>query len=93
MCLPVTLGSPPHESEVPAITKDVSVAGIYIHAESGDLTVGAQSEFVLLLPGEVTLGESIRVHCKGRVVRVDARESGGGGVALQIESYQFLGMA
>jgi hypothetical protein len=43
------------------------------------------------LPPEITLTESIRVQCKGRVVRVEnARADGKLAVAAVIEEYEFL---
>jgi hypothetical protein len=45
----------------------------------------------LTLPPEITLTESIRVHCKGKVVRVDPQAGGGRvGIAAVIERYEFL---
>jgi hypothetical protein len=45
----------------------------------------------LTLPPEITLTESIRVQCKGRVVRVeDSSDDGRVGVAAVIDEYQFL---
>jgi PilZ domain len=91
--LPVALRSATQEFNIRGITRDVSKAGAYVYAETGDFTEGASVELILVLPGEVTLAEAIRVLCKARVVRVNTRQSGGVGVALQIDSYEFLGMA
>ena len=74
--------------EQDAQTKDVSARGVYFFVDS-DLAEGSDVEFTLTLPPEITLTESIRVRCKGRVVRVD--ESGPRvGVAAVIEQYEFL---
>ena len=35
------------------------------------IAAGSSIEFTLILPPEITLTESIRVRCKGKVVRVD----------------------
>ncbi len=44
----------------------------------------------MTLPPEITLAESIRVRCTGKILRVDktAKEQG---VAVAIEQYDFLG--
>ena len=44
----------------------------------------------MTLPPEITLTESIRVQCKGRVVRVDGNSGGRMAVAAVIEEYEFL---
>ena len=70
--------------------RDVSARGISFYVESA-MTQGAQIGFTLTLPPEITLTESIRVQCKGRVVRVeDAISDGRVGVAAVIDEYQFL---
>ena len=53
--------------------------------------VGSPIGLTLTLPPEITLTESIRVQCKGRVVRVeDTRDDGKVTVAAVIEEYEFL---
>jgi hypothetical protein len=52
---------------------------------------GSPIGFTLTLPPEITLTESIRVQCKGRVVRVDGITNDGKmAVAAVIEEYEFL---
>jgi hypothetical protein len=70
--------------------RDVSARGICFFLESA-VAQGAPIAFTLTLPPEITLTDSIRVHCKGRVVRVE--EPGVNGrlaVAAVIEEYEFL---
>ena len=50
---------------------------------------GSVIEFTLTLPPEITLTESIRVRCKGKVVRVDDGD-GKVAVAAVIDEYEFL---
>jgi hypothetical protein len=74
----------------PAQIRDVSARGICFYLES-TVTEGSPIEFTLTLPPEITLTESIRVQCKGRVVRVEnGREDGKLAVAAVIEEYEFL---
>ncbi|HTW31844.1 MAG TPA: PilZ domain-containing protein [Candidatus Sulfotelmatobacter sp.] len=74
----------------PAQIRDVSARGICFYLDSAvekDSPIG----FTLTLPPEITLTESIRVQCKGRVVRVDdASDNGKVTVAAVIEEYEFL---
>ena len=71
-------------------TKDVSARGICFFVESG-IQAGSPIDFTLTLPPEITLSESIRVHCKGRVVRVEGGvPTGKMAVAAVIEEYEFL---
>jgi len=70
--------------------RDVSARGICFHVDSA-MEQGAPIGFTLTLPPEITLTESIRVQCKGHVVRVeDGTENGKMVVAAVIEEYEFL---
>jgi PilZ domain len=74
----------------PAQLRDVSARGICFYLES-EVAQGSQIGFTLTLPPEITLTESIRVQCKGRVVRVEnGRADGKLAVAAVIEEYEFL---
>lgn len=70
--------------------RDVSARGISFYLDS-PIESGSSIGFTLTLPPEITLTESIRVQCKGRVVRVDGSNNGGQmAVAAIIEEYEFL---
>ena len=88
--LPVTVRYGEDSDEHSAQTRDVSARGICFYVDSG-IQAGSLIDFTLTLPPEITLTESIRVRCKGRVVRV---ESGGTNskmaVAAVIDEYEFL---
>jgi hypothetical protein len=76
--------------EKTAQTRDVSARGICFFVDSA-IAAGAAIEFTLTLPPEITLTESIRVRCKGKVVRVDEGDSDGRiAVAAVIDEYEFL---
>jgi hypothetical protein len=78
------------EQEKAAQTRDVSARGICFYLDSA-IATGSAIEFTLTLPPEITLTESIRVKCKGRVVRVDDATPGGKvAVAAVIDEYEFL---
>lgn len=77
-------------SNEPAQIRDVSARGICFYVDSA-ITKGTPIGFTLTLPPEITLTESIRVQCKGRVVRVeDSEPNGKVTVAAVIDEYEFL---
>jgi hypothetical protein len=86
--VPVTVD---HDNAVHAAQiRDVSARGISFYLDS-TVTQGSPIGFTLTLPPEITLTESIRVQCKGRVVRVeDGTGNGKLAVAAVIEEYEFL---
>ena len=70
--------------------RDVSARGICFYLDSA-IERGAHIGFTLTLPPEITLTESIRVQCQGRVVRVEnGADEGKVAVAAVIEEYEFL---
>src|ERR1700693_1229665 len=75
--------------EKAAQTRDVSARGICFYVDSA-IAAGSSIEFTLTLPPEITLTESIRVRCKGKVVRVDDGKEGRRAVAAVIDEYEFL---
>jgi hypothetical protein len=74
--------------EVTGRTRDVSSRGVSFYVNS-EIRAGASIEFVMTLPSEITLTEPIRVHCFGKVVRVD-RATDQQGVAVAIDRYDFV---
>lgn len=88
--VPVTVNQGESTPVAPAKIRDVSARGICFYLESA-VAQGSPIGFTLTLPPEITLTESIRVQCKGRVVRVeDGGEDGKLAVAAVIEEYEFL---
>jgi hypothetical protein len=73
-----------------AQTRDVSARGICFYLDA-PMSTGSAIEFTLTLPPEITLTESIRVRCKGKVVRVDdGLVDAKVPVAAVIDEYEFL---
>jgi hypothetical protein len=89
--LPVSLNQPGKpEDALAAQTRDVSARGICFYLDT-PLATGSEIEFTLTLPPEITLTESIRVRCKGKVVRVDSGIADAKvPVAAVIDEYEFL---
>ena len=78
------------EQSESAQLRDVSARGICLYLDS-PIEEGSPIGFTLTLPPEITLTESIRVQCRGRVVRIDtAANNGKLAVAAVIEEYEFL---
>ncbi len=57
-------------------TQDLSSRGVFFFTESA-LHQGAEIELTLVMPSEITLGESMRVRCRGHILRVVRRSDQG----------------
>jgi hypothetical protein len=75
--------------EVAGRTRDVSSRGAFMYLDT-QITEGVPIEFVMTLPPEITLSQSIRVRCTGKILRV-AKAAEEQGVAVAIEKYDFMG--
>ncbi len=74
--LPVSLRDVSTTAEGLGFTQDVSSRGVFLFTDMG-IGEGCEIELTLRMPSEITLGEAIRVRCKGRVLRViRPRENG-----------------
>ena len=88
--LPVSVRSGENGAQHEAQTRDVSARGICFYLDSA-IQAGAAIDFTLTLPPEITLTESIRVRCKGRVLRVEGGSTNAKmAVAAVIDEYEFL---
>jgi hypothetical protein len=88
--LPVSVRYGETPEEHAAQTRDVSARGICFYVDSA-IQAGSPIDFTLTLPPEITLTESIRVRCKGRVVRIEGGDPAHKmSVAAVIDEYEFL---
>jgi hypothetical protein len=88
--LPLTVKFSNGAGEAAAETKDVSARGVFFYLDS-KVAEGSPIEFTLTLPPEITLTESIRVRCTGKVVRVDQDDPKAQvGIAAAIDQYDFI---
>jgi hypothetical protein len=87
MQLPVEVAKPRMPNV--ASTRDVSAKGIFLLLDE-EVANGSPIEFTLTLPPEITMTQSIRVNCSGKVVRVERDPRGKYGVAALITHYRFL---
>jgi len=96
--VPVSLRDPSNASEGAGFTQDLSSRGVFFLTDL-PLAEGAEIELTLKMPAEITLGESMPVRCKARVLRVVRPINGNAanpgaeskiGVAVRLESYEYL---
>ena len=88
--LPVSMRLAGTDREAPGFTQDVSAGGTFLYTDY-PLSEGDAVEVVMVMPGEITLGEGSRVRCRGRVTRVTLATAGSkSGVAIHFEGYEFL---
>jgi hypothetical protein len=88
--LPLTVRTSEGSEATLAATKDVSSRGVFFYVDA-DVAEGSAIEFTLTLPPEITLTECIKVHCTGKVVRVDSSDkSSKVGIAAAIEQYDII---
>lgn len=100
--LPLSLRQPGTSVEGVGFTQDLSSRGVFFFT-SAPLAEGSEIELTLRMPSEITLGESMPVRCRGRVLRVvqpvstsvpdcsaTAQTEIKIGVAVRLEGYEYL---
>jgi hypothetical protein len=100
--LPVSFRDLADGREGMGFTQDVSSRGVFFFT---DVPLRADSviELTLNMPSEITLGESMRVRCRAKVLRVVGHEASAAhsfsgtaraetkiGVAVRLECYEYL---
>ncbi len=71
-------------------TKDISANGVYFSFPQR-LNVGSELEWEITLPPELSQGNTVRVRCYGKIVRVERADALGRiGIAAQLQSYKFV---
>jgi hypothetical protein len=93
--LPLSLRVSTLSLEAVGLTQDLSSRGVFFLTDA-PLTEGLEIELTLQMPSEITLGESMRVRCRGHVLRVVklpqevSGTQGKIGVAVRLEGYEYL---
>src|ERR1700752_2475727 len=100
--LALSLRQPLGSVEGVGFTQDLSSRGVFLFTDA-PLLEGAEIELTLRMPSEVTLGESMPVRCRGRILRIvrpanrspldgsgPARTETKIGVAVRLECYEYL---
>lgn len=103
--LPLSLRQYAASIEGLGFTQDLSSRGVFFFTDA-PLEPGAEIELTLRMPSEITLGESMPVRCRGRILRVvrpspvSTQDSSGSsraetkiGVAVRLEGYEYLAEA
>jgi hypothetical protein len=67
--LPVSLRDISTAAEGLGFTQDLSSRGAFLFTDMA-LSENAEIELTLRMPSEITLGENMRVRCRGRVLRI-----------------------
>jgi len=93
--LPLSLRVSGSSLEAVGLTQDLSSRGVFFLTDA-PLTEGTEIELTLQMPSEITLGESMRVRCRGHILRVvkHPQDISGTqtkiGVAVRLEGYEYL---
>lgn len=85
--LPLTLHS--GNRAIQAFTSDVSARGVLFYTDT-QYTGDSPLEFDITFPPEITLSTSLRVRCRGKIIRVIPPSALGIGIAAAIHNYEFL---
>lgn len=88
--VPISLKICGQEREEQGFTQNLSARGAFFFTDC-PLVEGAMIQLTVLMPAEITLTQSMRVRCRGKVLRVVHPDSGNRiGVAAQLEAYEYL---
>jgi hypothetical protein len=88
--VPVSIKLAGSQHESTGFTQDLSARGAFFFTDF-PLASGEAVEVTLVMPSEITLGESMRVRCQGTVLRVIQPSIGTRlGVAVHFSRYEYL---
>lgn len=99
--LPVSFREPGSGLEGLGFTQDVSSRGVLFFTDA-PLNEGGEIELTLRMPSEITLGDTMRVRCRGRILRAlspspalsqdsfGARVQTKIAVAVMFDNYEYL---
>jgi hypothetical protein len=93
--LPISIRQTSTGLEGAGFTQDLSSKGVFFFTDL-PLLQGTEIEVTLRMPSEITLGESMLVRCRGRILRVAPPVAGlhGAetkiGVAMRLDGYEYL---
>ena len=98
--LPVSLRQPAGSVEGVGFTQDVSSRGVFLLTDA-PLMENLEIELTLRMPSEITLGNTMPVRCRGRILRVvrpvvtsvnasSNKVESKIGVAVRLECYEYL---
>ncbi len=90
--LPVSLRDVATSAEGLGFTQDLSSRGAFLFTDMA-LHEDAEIELTLKMPSEITLGENMRVRCRGRVLRIVKPADKGWKPAASSEAETKIGVA
>jgi PilZ domain len=95
LSLPIVVRVVPHKRSEPCHgrIRDISARGIYFITDE-EFTLGAELEFIVALPVEITQGTEVSIHAHSRVLRTEERREEDAthtGVAAVIERIEYIG--
>jgi hypothetical protein len=92
--LPVSLRDVSTSTEGLGFTHDLSSRGVFLFTEMA-LNEGAEVELTLKMPSEITLGENMRVRCRGRILRIVSADikAGSGELSEPLRGEKKIGVA
>lgn len=79
----------PDGSELQGLTRDLSSTGVFLYSD-GALTAGSKLELVVMLPPSLGIGPGGWTLCQASVVRVEATDEKGVGVAATLDHIELL---
>jgi hypothetical protein len=88
LTVPAKVKSGDTAQEHPAVTRDLSMGGIFLYTDQ-HIAEGSKLEIVLILPAELGFGEKQWACCQASVVRVEDGENKFG-VAAKIDRLDVL---
>jgi hypothetical protein len=89
MHVPVAVRVTASGGDACGFTQNLSARGTVFYTDSPPRE-GDDMELTLVMPAEITLGESMRVCCRGKVLRVLACGENKSLVAVFLEKYEYL---
>ena len=87
--IPATIKTPEQPGEISAVTRDLSVTGVFLYTDKR-ITEGSKLEVVLILPAELGFGEKQWACCQASVVRIEDDGKQKFGVAASIDRLDLL---
>jgi hypothetical protein len=88
--LPISLKIGTQDGEEQGFTQNLSARGAFFYTDCS-IAEGQMIELTLSMPAEITLTQTMRVRCRGKVLRVVHPDKGSRiGVAAQLEGYEYL---
>lgn len=74
------------QSEIHAVTRDVSARGIYFIAREWPVAA-REIELKMIFPAQLTGSDTLRAKCRGTVLRLENSPNGSIGIAATIDTF------